>query len=210
MTETTIRGIKGMKTVMDMPVMQVRETHTCVLGSKGCSTTFEQTRQRRGTRRGIGKNKPWSATHRPNDECSPRPNADPLLTPSASPVPKQDGPPPGGYPSVRYARRIPSTGPTGVAFFGAYLGAMVYGFYQVGQGNARRRGLREEKNHARAVLIPFLQAEEDRRYRAAVVERTKSEDKIMAGVPGWKSGDQGAVYNTTWLPPQHTYAPRMI
>ena len=35
---------------------------------------------------------------------------------------QQDGPPPGGYPSVRYARRIPSTGPTGVAFFGAYLG----------------------------------------------------------------------------------------
>jgi hypothetical protein len=32
----------------------------------------------------------------------------------------------------------------------------------------------------------------------------------MAGVPGWKSGDQGAVYNTTWLPPQHTYAPKMI
>jgi hypothetical protein len=43
-----------------------------------------------------------------------------------------------------------------------------------------------------------------------VKERQKSEDKIMAGVPGWKSGDQGAVYNTTWLPPQHTYAPKMI
>ena len=122
----------------------------------------------------------------------------------------QDGPPPGGYPSVRYARRIPSTGPTGMAFFGAYLGAMVYGFYQVGQGNARRRGLKEEKLTARAVLIPFLQAEEDRRYVAAAKERRASEDEIMADVPGWKSGDQGAVYNTTWLPPQHTYAPKMI
>ena len=111
---------------------------------------------------------------------------------------------------MRYARRIPSTGPTGLEFFGAYLGAMVYGFYQVGQGNARRRGLKEEKLNARAVLIPFLQAEEDRRYVASVKERQKSEDKIMAGVPGWKSGDQGAVYNTTWLPPQHTYAPKMI
>lgn len=111
---------------------------------------------------------------------------------------------------MRYARRIPSTGPTGLVFFGAYLGAMVYGFYQVGQGNQRRRGLKEEKLHARAVLIPFLQAEEDRRYSAAVQERTATEDKIMQGVPGWKSGDQGAVYNTTWLPPQATYAPRMI
>ena len=54
------------------------------------------------------------------------------------------------------------------------------------------------------------QAEEDRRYAAAAKERQSSEDKIMAGVPGWKSGDQGAVYNTTWLPPQHTYAPKMI
>ena len=98
---------------------------------------------------------------------------------------------------MRYARRIPSTGPTGMAFFGAYLGAMVYGFYQVGQGNARRRALKEEKLTARAVLIPFLQAEEDRRYVAAAKERRASEDEIMADVPGWKSGDQGAVYNTT-------------
>ena len=64
---------------------------------------------------------------------------------------------------MRYARRIPSTGPTGVAFFGAYLGAMAYGFYQIGQGNHRRRGEKEEKLTARAVLVPFLQAEEDRR-----------------------------------------------
>ena len=97
-----------------------------------------------------------------------------------------------------------------MAFFGAYLGAMVYGFYQVGQGNARRRGLKDEKLNARAVLIPFLQAEEDRRYVIAVKEHTATENKIMAGSPGWKSGDQGAVYNTTWLPPQHTYSPKMI
>lgn len=87
---------------------------------------------------------------------------------------------------------------------------MVYGFYQIGQGNARRRGLKEEKQLARAVLIPFLQAEEDRRYTAALAERVKAEDKIMSGVPGWKSGDQGTVYNTTWLPPHQTYAPRLI
>ena len=65
---------------------------------------------------------------------------------------------------MRYARRIPSTGPTGLAFFGAYMGAMVYGFYQIGQGNKRRKGLKMEKLQARAALIPFLQAEEDRRY----------------------------------------------
>lgn len=127
-----------------------------------------------------------------------------------SPFDPQDGPPPGGYPSVRYARRVPSTGPTGAAFFGAYLGAMVYGFYQIGQGNARRRGVKEEKLTARAVLVPFLQAEEDRRYVDATKKRTEAEDKIMAGKSGWKSGDQGVVYNTTWLPPYATNAPRII
>ena len=71
-------------------------------------------------------------------------DADEDSTPS--PFDPQDGPPPGGYPSVRYARRVPSTGPTGAAFFGAYLGAMVYGFYQIGQGNARRRASRRRSS----------------------------------------------------------------
>ena len=124
------------------------------------------------------------------------------------PLPLQDGPPPGGYPSVRYARRIPSTGPTGVAFFGAYLGAMAYGFYQIGQGNHRRRGEREEKLTARAVLVPFLQAEEDRRFHRAWKERTAMEDKIMEGVDGWKSGEN--VYSSTWMPPHNTLTPRII
>mmetsp|Transcript_34842 Transcript_34842/g.85313 ORF Transcript_34842/g.85313 Transcript_34842/m.85313 type:complete len:146 (-) Transcript_34842:79-516(-) len=132
MTEFTVRGLKGMKSVLDMPVVQ-------------------------------------------------------------------DGPPPGGYPSVRYARRIPNTGPTGIAFFGAYLGAMVYGFYQIGQGNAERRGLKEEKLMARAILIPFLQAEEDRRYVAAKARDDKWEAHIMRNVPGWEVGKN--VYNTCWMPP---------
>lgn len=29
----------------------------------------------------------------------------------------QDGPPPGGFPAVRYARRVPSTGPSGITLF---------------------------------------------------------------------------------------------
>ena len=109
---------------------------------------------------------------------------------------------------MRYARRIPSTGPTGLAFFGAYLGAMSYGFYQIGQGNHRRRGEKEEKLTARAVLVPFLQAEEDRRYHRAWKERTAVEDKIMEGVAGWKSGEN--VYSSTWLPPHNTLRPRII
>lgn len=45
----------------------------------------------------------------------------------------QDGPPPGGFPSVRYARRLPSTGPTGPTLFLVSGAIMAYGFYLVRQ-----------------------------------------------------------------------------
>ncbi|MQL74688.1 hypothetical protein Taro_007059, partial [Colocasia esculenta] len=51
----------------------------------------------------------------------------------------QDGPPPGGFPPVRYARRIPSTGPSAMAIFVTAFGVFAWGMYQVGQGNKIRR-----------------------------------------------------------------------
>ena len=51
----------------------------------------------------------------------------------------QDGPPPGGFAPVRYARRIPNKGPSAVAMFLAAFGAFSWGMYQVGQGNKIRR-----------------------------------------------------------------------
>lgn len=43
----------------------------------------------------------------------------------------QDGPPPGGFPSIRYARRLPSTGPTGFTLFAVGAAVMAFGFYRV-------------------------------------------------------------------------------
>jgi hypothetical protein len=43
----------------------------------------------------------------------------------------QDAPPPGGFPSIRIERRLPSTGPTGVAIFAGLAAIMGYGFYKV-------------------------------------------------------------------------------
>lgn len=51
----------------------------------------------------------------------------------------QDGPPPGGFAPVRFARRIPNTGPSAMAIFLATLGAFSWGMYQVGKGNKIRR-----------------------------------------------------------------------
>ena len=49
----------------------------------------------------------------------------------------QDGPPPGGFPSVRYGRRIPNTGPTGTAIFGVSALVISYGFYKVRPSHVR-------------------------------------------------------------------------
>ena len=52
---------------------------------------------------------------------------------------RQDGPPPGGFQAIRYARNIPNTGPTGVTLFVVAASVISYGMYQVGQGNIKRR-----------------------------------------------------------------------
>jgi len=51
----------------------------------------------------------------------------------------QDGPPPGGFPPVRYARRIPNSGPSAMAIFLTAFGAFAWGMYEVGKGNKIRR-----------------------------------------------------------------------
>lgn len=51
----------------------------------------------------------------------------------------QDGPPPGGFPAVRYARRIVNTGPSGATVLLVSSAIIGWGMYQVGQGNIHRR-----------------------------------------------------------------------
>ena len=113
----------------------------------------------------------------------------------------QDGPPPGGFPSVRFARRIPSTGPAGATLFAVGAAVMAFGFYRVGQGNKARRALKAEKAARRAALYPALQAEEDRRWCAAKDVAEANEAQLMAGVPGWKVGASVMSEGARWMPP---------
>lgn len=94
----------------------------------------------------------------------------------------QDGPPPGGFSSVRYARRVPNTGPTGVTLFAIGGIVMAYGFYRVGQGNHARREEKSEIIKARKALVPFLQAEEDRRWAEAHDAFLKREEAALKKV----------------------------
>lgn len=119
---------------------------------------------------------------------------------------KQDGPPPGGFPSIRYARRVPSTGPAGATVFGVALLVMGYGMYKVGEGNRERRALKEEKKAARMAVVPALQAEEDRRYLEKETKRLEEEAKLMKDVPGWKVG-RGVYETGKWMPPAERPGP---
>ena len=42
----------------------------------------------------------------------------------------QDGPPRGGFPAIRYGRKLPSTGPTGITIFAVAGVIITYGFYK--------------------------------------------------------------------------------
>ena len=111
----------------------------------------------------------------------------------------QDGPPPGGFPSVRYARRIPNTGPSGAVVFGLVLLGMGYGFHKTAQYNKRGNKLKEEIYNTRMALAPYLQAEADRVFVQRQAKFHAWEAEVMKDVPGWEVGK--SVYNTRWMPP---------
>jgi len=111
---------------------------------------------------------------------------------------------------VRYGRRIPSTGPTGAALLAVYAGMFTYGFYQIGQGNKARRATKEEKITARSVIVPFLQADEDRRYVKAWREKVANEAAIMSNVEGWDAESKRKSASGSWFPPGATTRPKML
>ena len=55
----------------------------------------------------------------------------------------------------------------------------------------------DEKHNARAILVPFLQAEEDRRYAKDCREIRERENRVMKNVRGWNP--EAKTYKTTWL-----------
>ena len=76
----------------------------------------------------------------------------------------------------------------------------------MGQGNHKRRALKEEKLASRMTLVPLLQAEEDRRFVAAERLALAAEAKLMQGKAGWVAGE--SPYNgTRWSPPALSLRP---
>ncbi|KAI9023369.1 GRIM-19, partial [Hyaloraphidium curvatum] len=104
-------------------------------------------------------------------------------------APAQDLPPKGGFPTpVRYARNLPRRGPSGAVILVVGLGAMAYGFAQVGKLNEEKRELRREKTWARIHLVPLLQAESDRDAVRREEAMRAREAEVMKSVEGWVPG----------------------
>jgi len=114
----------------------------------------------------------------------------------------QDVPPPGGFPSIRIYKRLPSTGPTGVTIFAVGGAVMAYGYYRVYHMIQKRKAARIDLEMTRAPIIPVLQAEQDIRFVEQRKKELEEEAKIMAKVPGWKVGEATSTTGRYIPPPQ--------
>ena len=97
--------------------------------------------------------------------------------------PLQDMPRPGGFPDIQIARNVPKRGPSGTVLFLGVATMMTYGFYKVISGNQIHRRLENEKMSARIALVPFLQAEEDRREIRHTVQLATAEALLTKSNP---------------------------
>lgn len=120
----------------------------------------------------------------------------------------QDAPPPGGFPSIRIERRLPNTGPTGVAIFGIVAAVMGYGFYQLWDQKTDKRFQADEIYTVRTIVHPILQAEWDLRYLEHKKKAAAKEAEIMKNVPGWVPGESTTHHR--WLPPIESFAKRSL
>ncbi|XP_032069475.1 NADH dehydrogenase [ubiquinone] 1 alpha subcomplex subunit 13 [Thamnophis elegans] len=114
---------------------------------------------------------------------------------------KQDMPPPGGYGSIDYKRRLPYRGLPGYGLLAIGIGTFVFGTYAIYRWNWERRLLAFEDAEARIAIMPLLMAEDDRKTLRLMRQNLDEEAKIMKDVPGWQVGQ--SVYHTTrWVSPR--------
>jgi NADH dehydrogenase (ubiquinone) 1 alpha subcomplex subunit 13 len=88
----------------------------------------------------------------------------------------------------------------GFATFVVTGAVLVLGFLKVTKFNGKRKDDFDEMRQARLHILPYLQAESDRRYLRMKKQALEEEAKIMKDVPGWVVGE--SVYKTPqWIPP---------
>lgn len=107
-------------------------------------------------------------------------------SPARPPSAPQDGPPPGGYPSIKYKSSIPAKGPSNLGLLAGLGAFLCYGWYFTIDSIHMRNRLKIETYDTRMSLLPYLQAEEDQRYVEVRAVLDRKEAELMADVPGWE------------------------
>lgn len=97
------------------------------------------------------------------------------------------------------AKKARARGPTGMQLWALSTGAIMYGFYRVGQHNTEQNGIKLEDRKARYALAPVLQAEEDAMYLLREKAIKDREAEIMKNVPGFQPG-ASVYYTDRWVP----------
>eukprot|EP01040_Poterioochromonas_malhamensis_P010862 gene10862-11839_t len=112
---------------------------------------------------------------------------------------RQDMPPPGGYPKVKYHRDLRSRGPPQKIQWLLVLAATAYGFYQIGQTNRAKRQAGTDQRTARINLYPYLQYERDLALSKEIEERLAKEKELMKDNKEWVVGAKR--YTKRWANP---------
>lgn len=90
-------------------------------------------------------------------------------------------------------------GPPGWALWAGATVTIMYGFYQVGQGNIERNRQKVREREIRYNIAPLMQAEADREYAQRERAILAKEAEIMKNVPGWEVG-KNPYNNGKWMP----------
>jgi NADH dehydrogenase (ubiquinone) 1 alpha subcomplex subunit 13 len=120
----------------------------------------------------------------------------------------QDRPPPGGFPSIRVDKRLPSTGPTGAVLIGVGLAVMAYGHYKLSIYSHDIKSEAEEIRAIRQTILPVLQAEYELRYLKDARTRSAYEAEIMKNVPGFTPGE--CTTRHRWMMPKEHFLSRSL
>lgn len=115
------------------------------------------------------------------------------------PAAVQDVAPPGGFPAINVARKIPPHGPSSAVMVAGTTAVFVFGIYQICVANTQRRADRREQGDVRLAIMPFLSAESDLQKLHIDQVRVDKEKEIMKDVSGWDTSAQ--FYKTRYMKP---------
>eukprot|EP01111_Echinosteliopsis_oligospora_P019343 TRINITY_DN932_c0_g1_i1.p1 TRINITY_DN932_c0_g1~~TRINITY_DN932_c0_g1_i1.p1 ORF type:complete len:127 (-),score=32.85 TRINITY_DN932_c0_g1_i1:55-435(-) len=112
----------------------------------------------------------------------------------------QDVAPKGGYPLQNYNSYLQrGRGPTGLQFAGMIVASTVIGFGLYFRQRNNYRLIQERNQREKLAVVPYLQAETDRRYLKQLKKEQDEEAAVMKDVPGWVVGE--SVYKTRYMRP---------